>query len=121
MNALVLTAVLGVVMMFSSIWLKQKSAIRNLALAGIGLLLVANILEMNGTIFFEIDFKGMMLFDRFALLFNTIIFASVFIYFLLSSKDMEKVGVNYAEYFALIFFILSVPPHYFSGFVYRFR
>src|SRR5436190_1201620 len=106
MNALVLTAVLGVVMMFSSIWLKQKSAIRSLALAGIGLLLVANILEMNGTVFFKIDFKGMMLFDRFALLFNTIIFVSVFIYFLLSAKDMEKVGTNYAEYFALIFFIL---------------
>jgi NADH-quinone oxidoreductase subunit N len=106
MNALVLTAVLGVVMMFSSIWLKQRSAVRNVALAGIGLLLVANILEMNGTVFFKIDFKGMMFFDRFALLFNTIIFASVLIYFLLSSKDMEKVGVNYAEYFALIFFIL---------------
>jgi hypothetical protein len=33
-------------------------------------------------------------------------FASVLIYFLLSSKDMEKCGTNYAENFALIFFIL---------------
>jgi len=106
MNALVLSAVLGVVMMFSSIWLKQKSAVRTVALAGIALLLLVNILEMCGTVFFKVDLRDMLQFDRFALLFNTIIFVSVFIYFLLSAKDMEKVGVNYAEYFALIFFIL---------------
>ena len=66
----------------------------------------ANILEMCGTHFFNFDVKGMIHFDRFALLFNSIIFFSVLIYFLLSAKDMEKVGVNYAEYFVLIFFIL---------------
>ncbi len=53
-----------------------------------------------------IDTKGMIAFDRFALLFNTIAFFSTLLYFLLSARDMEKVGVNYAEYFALIFFIL---------------
>jgi NADH-quinone oxidoreductase subunit N len=45
-------------------------------------------------------------FDRFALLFNSIVFISTLIYFLLSARDMEKVGVNYGEYFALIFFVL---------------
>ena len=106
MNALVLSAILGVVMMFSGIWLKQKSAIRNIAIAAIGFLLLSNILEMCGTHFLNIDVKGMIHFDRFALLFNSILFFSVFVYFLLSANDMEKVGVNYAEYFALIFFIL---------------
>jgi NADH-quinone oxidoreductase subunit N len=48
----------------------------------------------------------MLYFDRFALLFNTIVFACTFIFFLLSAKEMEKVGKNYADYFALIFFIL---------------
>jgi NADH-quinone oxidoreductase subunit N len=48
----------------------------------------------------------MLHFDRFALLFNTIVFACTFIFFLLSAKEMEKVGKNYADYFALIFFIL---------------
>jgi NADH-quinone oxidoreductase subunit N len=106
MNAFVLSAVLGVVMMFSGIWLKQKAAVRNVAIAAIAVLFLANVLEMGGTHFFKIDLKGMIRFDRFALLFNSIIFFSVLIYFLLSAKDMEKVGVNYAEYFALIFFIL---------------
>ena len=106
MNALILTAVLGVVMMFSSVWLKRNAAIRGLAMAGLILLVIVNILEMGGTKLFNIDFKGMMLFDRFALLFNTILFISVLLYFLLSSRDMEKVGVNYDEYFTLIYFIL---------------
>ena len=106
MNALIITAVWGVVMMFGGIWLKKGSAIRNLGIAGMVVLLLVNILEMNGTELFNVDTKGMIQFDRFALLFNTIIFASVFLYFLLSARDMEKVGINYAEYFALIFFIL---------------
>ncbi len=106
MNALLLSAILGVIMMFSGIWLKSKAAIRNLAIAGLCLLLLANILEMCGTIFFKIDTKGMIVFDNFSLLFNSIAFVSTLLYLLLSARDMEKVGVNYAEYFALIFFIL---------------
>ena len=48
----------------------------------------------------------MVSFGRFALLFTTIAFTATLLYFLLSAADMEKVGVNYADYFALIFFIL---------------
>jgi NADH-quinone oxidoreductase subunit N len=106
MNALILTAVFGVIMMFSSFLLKSKAAIRSLAVVGLILLLVANVLEMSGTVFFKIDTKGMIGFDRFALLFNTIVFVSTLTYFLLSARDMEKVGINYGEYFALIFFVL---------------
>ena len=106
MNALIVSALLGVIMMFSGILLKQKSAIRNVAIAGLIILLFVNILEMCGTVIFKVDTKGMIEFDRFALLFNTIAFFSTLIYLLLSARDMEKVGVNYAEYFALIFFIL---------------
>src|SRR4029078_6853581 len=59
-----------------------------------------------GITFFRINIAGMMHFDRFALLFNCIIFFSTFIYFLLSARDIERTGSYYAEYFALIFFIL---------------
>jgi NADH-quinone oxidoreductase subunit N len=106
MNALILSAILGVVMMFSSFLLSSKTTVRNVAIGGMVLLIVANLLEFSGIKFFEINTRGMIAFERFALVFNTIIFASTLIYLLLSAKDMEKVGVNYAEYFALIFFIL---------------
>jgi NADH-quinone oxidoreductase subunit N len=106
MNALLLSAILGVVMMFSGILLKSKTAVRNVAVAGLVLLLLVNVLEMSGIVFFKIDSKGMIGFDRFALLFNTIVFLSTLLYLLLSARDIEKVGINYAEYLALIFFIL---------------
>jgi NADH-quinone oxidoreductase subunit N len=106
MNALLLSAAFGVIMMFSGIMLKQKSMVRNVAISGIALLLLVNILEMSGTIFFKIDTKGMISFDRFALLFNSIAFISTLLYLILSARDMEKISANYAEFFALIFFIL---------------
>lgn len=107
MNALILSAVWGVVMMFSSFLLKQKAGVRNLAIIGLVGIVVMNILEMSGTIFFKVDTRGMMDFDRFSLLFNTIVFIATLVYFILSAKDMEKTGSSYSEYFALIFFILS--------------
>ncbi|HEV8505114.1 MAG TPA: NADH-quinone oxidoreductase subunit N [Chitinophagaceae bacterium] len=106
MNALLLTAVFGVIMMFSSFLLHSKAAIRSLATAGLIIVVIANVLEMSGMVFFKIDTKGMIGFDRFALLFNTIVFISTLVYFLLSARDMEKVGINYSEYFSLIFFVL---------------
>ena len=106
MNALLLSAVLGVVMMFSGIVVKQKAVVRNIAIGGLFLVLVINVLETYGIKLFEINTYGMMHFDRFALFFNSIALACTFLFFLLSSTDMEKVGINYADYFALIFFIL---------------
>jgi NADH-quinone oxidoreductase subunit N len=106
MNALIISAVFGVIMMFNGIFFKQKSAVRNLAIAGMIILLLVNILEMRGIGFFKIDSRGMLGFDRFALLFNSIVFASTLLFLILSGRDMEKVSIHYAEFFALIFFIL---------------
>lgn len=106
MNALILSAVSGVLLMFSGIFLKNKSSIRGIAILALFVLLVANILETCGRQFFHVDIAGMMQFDRFALLFISIILFSTLIYFILSARDMEKVGINYADYFALIFFII---------------
>src|SRR6185436_14614556 len=107
MNALIISAIMGVLMMFSGILLKQKSDIRGLALAGLLVTIILNVMEIYGFHLFRINVTGMMSFDRFSLFFNTIALACTFIFFLLSAKEMEKVGVNYADYFALIFFILS--------------
>src|SRR6187401_2889970 len=107
MNALIISAIMGVLMMFSGLLLKQKSAIRGLALAGLLVAIILNIVEIYGFHLFKINVTGMMSFDRFSLFFNTIAMACTFIFFLLSAKEMEKVGVNYSDYFALIFFIFS--------------
>jgi NADH-quinone oxidoreductase subunit N len=98
---------MGVLMMFSGILLKQKSAIRGLALTGLFIAIILNVADMYGFHLFKININGMMQFDRFALFFNTLALICTFIFFLLSGKEMEKVGLNYSDYFALIFFILS--------------
>ena len=106
MNALIISAIMGVLMMFSGIMLKQKSAIRGLALAGLLVAIILNVMEIYGFHLLRINVTGMMSFDRFSLFFNTIAMGCTFVFFLLSAKEMEKVGVNYSDYFALIFFIL---------------
>ncbi len=107
MNALIVSALWGVIMMFSSFLLQSKPAVRGLAITGVLLVLIANILEMSGFVFFDIDTKGMIIADNFSLLFICIALFSTLVYFILSGRDMEKVGLNFSEYFALIFFILS--------------
>ena len=106
MNALIILAVMGVVMMFSGLLLKQRSAVRGVALTGLFIAIVLNIMETNGFHLFKINVTGMMNFDRFSYFFNTIAMVCTFIFFLLSGKEMEKVGLQYSDYFALIFFIL---------------
>src|SRR5579871_4134828 len=106
MNAIIISALWGVVMMFSGILTTSKSTIRNLAVIGVVILLAANIMDLGGNHFFPIDTHNMLDFETFGLLFNTIAFGSTLLFFLLSAKDIENVGINYSEYFSLIFFVL---------------
>jgi NADH-quinone oxidoreductase subunit N len=106
MNSIVLSAVLGVIMMFSGIFLKKNSSIVILAILGAALLLTVAILEMSGFHFFPVNTHDMLYFDVFGLLFNCIAFASTLIYFLLNARDVAAIGHNPGEYFALMFFVL---------------
>lgn len=107
MNALILSTVSGVIMMFSSFLLKNKASVRTLAHVLLLAVIVVNFLELKNIFLFHIDTKGMLVFDRFALVFSLIANVSTLAFFLLSSTDMERVGVNYSDYFALLFFVLS--------------
>jgi NADH-quinone oxidoreductase subunit N len=107
MNTLIFTAVSGVLMMFSSFMLGKKDGIRILAMVLLLAVVVVNIAELRGFSLFHINTRNMLVFDRFALLFTLVANLCTFAFFLLSSKDMERVGVNYGDYFALIFFVLS--------------
>ena len=73
-------------MMFGSFMLKKNDTVRILAMTGILLVLAANILEMNGIVFFKVNTIGMLEFSRYSLLFISIMLTSIFLYFLLSNK-----------------------------------
>lgn len=106
MNAIILTAIWGVVMMFGGVFLKKRTSPKYWAIAGIVIVLVANILEFLGHSFFNVDTRGMLRFDTFGLHFNTLLFACTLLIFLLNGRDFEKTGLHVSEYFSLIFFVL---------------
>ena len=107
MNAIVFSAVWGIVMMFSGVFIKSKSTPKYLAIAGAILLVLLNGLELySGATLFNIDSKDMILTNSFNLSFLAVVHLSTLLFFLLNAKDIEKVGEHVGEYFALIFFVL---------------
>ena len=106
MNAIILTGIWGVVMMFGGVFFKKSTTPKYWAIAGMVIVLGANILEFFGHHFFNVDTRGMLRFDSFGLHFNTIAFSCTLLFFLLNGKDFEKIGLHVSEYFSLTFFVL---------------
>src|SRR6476659_5954548 len=106
MNAIIVSGLLGVLMMFSSIMLKNRSAITVLAAVGLAVLLTANLLDTYGIWSVHINTHNMLNFEKFGMFFNTIAFSATLLYVMLSGRDLENTGVNTGEYYALIFFVL---------------
>jgi len=107
MNAIIFTAIWGVVMMLGGAFIKNKSIPKYLAIFGLAIILVLNCVEMNmGMPLFNVDLKGMLEFKNFNLTFINVAFGCTLLYFFLNGRDIEKVGENVSEYFALIFFVL---------------
>jgi NADH-quinone oxidoreductase subunit N len=107
MNAILIAGIWGLIMMYSGIFSKPNTSLRPLAVVGIVLLLLGNIAEMYGYELLHINTHQMLFINRYGLLFNTVVYTSTLLYLLLTGKDIEQVGSNRAEYFALIFFVLA--------------
>ncbi len=108
MNAIIFTAIWGVVMMLGGAFIKSKTTPKYLAIFGLTVILLLNCLEMNsGMPLFAVELKGMLDFKSFNLTFINVAYGCTLLFFLLNGRDIEKVGENVSEYFALIFFILS--------------
>jgi len=107
MNAIILTAIWGIVMMFGGVFIKSKTAPKYWAITGLAIILIANCIELyTGDSFFHVEVKNMLHVNSFNLTFITVALSCTLLFFLLSGRDIEKVGSSVSEYFALIFFIL---------------
>lgn len=106
MNVIIFSAIWGIVMMFCSILISNKSLFKHIAAAGLLILLCLNVLETNGHPIFHIETKGMLAIEHFGLFLNSTIIVSTLIYVLLTGAAIEKMGRYAAEYFVLIFFVL---------------
>ncbi|HEX8357951.1 MAG TPA: proton-conducting transporter membrane subunit, partial [Segetibacter sp.] len=107
MNTIILSASFGVVMMFAGIFISNRAAYKNIAAVLLLVLFVFNVAESNvGFTMVSINTQYFLHFSKFGLLFNSICIFCTLIYVLLSGSDIEKVGNNVAESFALIFFVV---------------
>ncbi|NIG53174.1 NADH-quinone oxidoreductase subunit N [Chitinophaga sp. Cy-1792] len=107
MNALISTALSGVVLMFVGLFVRNKQHIKFFAIAAVIICLIADLallptVQLGGYILY-----GMIEVSKFSVIFNAVALGATLLYFLLSGSEFEKVGEHVADYFALIFFILS--------------
>ncbi len=108
MKAIIAATVLGVVLMFVGIITKKKTSAVALATFFLAVLLGVNV----GDLMFtdsgvpQTFFNDMLRIDRYSLWFNAMMTGCTFLYALLISKEIMRVGKHVADYFALIFFTL---------------
>ena len=70
MNAIIISAVWGVLMMYAGFFVKSRNSIQLFAIAGIVLLIICNVHEfITGMPLFSIDTKGMLFHSNFGLIF----------------------------------------------------
>lgn len=106
MNALIVTALWGVLMMFGGVTFKRPETPKYWAIAGMFLAFIAAVVE----IYYQeplvaLEFRSMIGFNSFNLTFIALMLLATTVYFLLNGRDIERVGSNVSEYFALIFFV----------------
>jgi len=107
MNAIILSALWGVLMMYTGFATKNTRNVTAVAVLGVLAVFVVNWMEYLGISFFDIDTKGMLVYNGFGLIFNAVVLFSTLLYFLLSGRDVEKAGRTPSDLYALLFFILS--------------
>ena len=108
MNAIIISAIWGVVMMYAGFYAKSKQSVNILALVGLLILIAFNGYEIiAGMSVFSFDTKGMLYHSNYGLIFLCIIQCATLIYFLLSGDEIQSGGKSSADLYALIFFILS--------------
>ncbi|SFD13402.1 NADH dehydrogenase subunit N [Chitinophaga sp. CF118] len=107
MNALIFTALSGVVMMFAGLFVRNKQHIKFIAIAALLITFGANLAELSTIAAGSRTVYGMITISNFSILFNAVAFGATLLFFLLSGSAFEKVGEHVSDYFALVFFILS--------------
>lgn len=107
MNAIIISALWGVLMMYMGFMDKNNKATLGFAILGVAAVLASNWLEYLGVPFFSIETNGMLIYDRFGLMFSNVVLFCTLLYFILSGGTIVKTMKSPSDHFALIFFILA--------------
>lgn len=109
MKPLIAAAIFGILLMFASIFAKEKRTLSNFAIILLIILTGFNIWELSAVLETGVSeslFNNMIHYDSFSLWFNTLMSAIALLWVLLNAKNIERVGAHVAEYYSLLFFIL---------------
>src|ERR1017187_1933869 len=108
MKAIIATTIFGIIMMFAGFMVNNRKTAATLAVVLFAALLGVNIWDLVTTSSNEPEyfFSNMLRVEHYSLWFNTLMTGCSLLYVLLMGKEIQKVGMHVAEYFALIFFIL---------------
>lgn len=108
MKAIIAATIIGVILMFAGFMLKDRKAMVSLATVLLFVLFGVNIYEViqAPSDAPQLFFNKMLRIDKYSLWFNMLMTGCTCLYALLIGKDVQRVGMHVAEYFALICFIL---------------
>lgn len=95
-------------MMFSGLFIKNNRTISYIATALIIFLSLATMCELGAKSWFNIpQAEAMLRTSVYGKLIGVILTIATTVYFVLSGKDIERVGKHVADYYALMFFVLA--------------
>ncbi|RLZ11670.1 NADH-quinone oxidoreductase subunit N [Faecalibacter macacae] len=104
MNTIIISALSGIILMFSGFYIKNSRALTFLSVLMFIAIIVGGVFELNGCKMLDGRFPNMIGESLYGVSF-LIALASLGVFYLLMNKDQfGKVGNHVAEYFALIFF-----------------
>ena len=112
MPAIIAATIIGVLLMFVGISTQNKSTMVSVSIALMTILFGVTIWEVAQSTHQGIVlppkfyFNNLLRFDGFSVWFNLLMTGCTLLYMLLLGKEIKKVGLHVAEYFALISFIL---------------
>lgn len=95
--------------MFAGLMVNNKKSIATIAAVLFAALLGVNLWDLASTSANAADnlyFSKMLRIEHYSVWFNTLMTGCTLIYALLMGREIQRVGIHVAEYFALIFFIL---------------
>ncbi len=107
MNSIILSALWGVLMMYTGVVSRSNKAPGIMAALGAVLLMGAAWLDLNGVSLAPFDLHGMLEFPPYVSGFILLMSLCLLLYVLLSNDEIDRLTGHSADYLALIFFVMT--------------
>ena len=107
MNSIILSALWGVLMMYTGVVSRSNKAPGIMAALGAVLLMGAAWLDLNGVSLAPFDLHGMLEFPPYVSGFILLMSLCLLLYVLLSNDEIDRLTGHSADYLALIYFVMT--------------